>query len=202
MDKITTLGGLLIASLVLIVITGEASAGPPRKDICPAPETSSGRLAAVEAACRYFGMIADSYGDHDAFGPKGETITCLSFTCREPTLSQPLVRRLSSTSPPAIPSGLKVSCLKGPNTTQPSSTCPVIKWDRYTYWAYSHSDNRSAMTIVAYDAAGNIVKQWYKPGARYVWRIAVDAATEKVTLWGQDNKRIVVTWDQLRLPGS
>jgi hypothetical protein len=58
------------------------------------------------------------------------------------------------------------------------------------------------MTIVAYDAAGNIVKQWYKPGARYVWRIAVDAATEKVTLWGQDNKRIVVTWDQLRLPGS
>ena len=202
MDKLRFLGIFLIAASVIIILNAQASAGPPRKNICPAPTTFAGKLAAVEAACRHFGMVPDHYADHDAFGPKGQVIRCLHFTCRKPNQSGPVARKLNASNHPPIPSGLKVTCLQGPSTNQLSDRCPVIKWGRYIYWAYSHRDNRSAMTIVAYDTAGNIVKQWYETGARYVWRITVNESTEKVTLWGQDNKKIVVTWDLLRLPGS
>ena len=127
MDKLTTLGSLLIASLVLIILSGGASAAPPEKDICPAPETSAGRRAAVEAACRHFSMVPDGYGDHDAFGPKGQIIRCLHFKCRKQTSSHPVARKLAATNHPAIPSGLKVTCLKGPNTTQPSLRIPSFR---------------------------------------------------------------------------
>jgi hypothetical protein len=107
-------------------------------------------------------------------------------------LDAPVVENVASRSRPAIPSGLKVTC----------STCPVIKWGGYTYWAYSHRDNRVAMTIVAYDAAGKVVRKWYKTGARYVGRIGVDTAAKTVTFWGQADKTIVMKWDELRVPGS
>ena len=58
------------------------------------------------------------------------------------------------------------------------------------------------MTIVAYDAAGNVVQQWYRTGARYVVQITVDAAAETVTFLGQDNETIVMTWGELRVTAS
>ena len=58
------------------------------------------------------------------------------------------------------------------------------------------------MTIVAYDAAGKAVKKWYKTGARYVERITVDTGAKTVTFWGQANRKIVMKWKELRVPGS
>lgn len=112
----------------------------------------------------------------------------------------PVVEKVSSSSHPAIPSGLKQSCKCGPNTLEQCPTCPVIKWNGYTYWAYSFIDNRYAMSIVAYDASGKMVKRVDKNGARYVWKITIDEAGQKVTLWGQANKTIGLSFKELMVP--
>ena len=119
-------------------------------------------------------------------------VTAVAFA-QEP----PIVDAVTATDHPAVPEGLKVTCLQGPDTTQPSPTCPVIRWNGYTYWAYSYSDNSSGMAIVAYDEAGNVVGEWEKPGARYVWQIDLDSATQTVTFVGQANRTIAFTWDEL-----
>jgi hypothetical protein len=109
----------------------------------------------------------------------------------------PVVEKVSSSSHPAIPSGLKTSCKCGPNDLNPCPTCPVIKWIDRTYWAYSYIDNRVGMAIVAYDKDNNLVQRWDKTGARYVWKIDVDKAAQTVTFWGQANQKIVTTWKEL-----
>ena len=65
-------------------------------------------------------------------------------------------------------------------------------------WAYSDGSNASSMTLVAYDSGGNALETWERVGARYVWRITVDEATETVTIWGQANRTLVFTWEELR----
>lgn len=98
---------------------------------------------------------------------------------------------------PAIPPGLKVVCPDGPETQGPAPECPVLRWNSVTYWPLSHIDNRNAVTLVAYDRGGGIVNQLYLPGARYVWRITVEPEAETVTLWGQANNTVAVSWDAL-----
>jgi hypothetical protein len=111
--------------------------------------------------------------------------------------SRPTVQMVpSSNHPAAVPPGMKVTCTQGPNTGAPSPTCPVLQYLGYTFWAYSYQDNRGAMGIVAYDPAGNIAKQWEKVGARYVWKIEVNA-DETVTFFGQSNATIVMPWSEL-----
>ena len=115
--------------------------------------------------------------------------------------TDPTVVELPATDHPEIPPGLKVTCLLGPDSLRPSSTCPVIRWGSITYWVFSHDDNRVAMTIVAYDAAGNAVRQWYKPGARYVWRISRESRERVFKIWGQGNQAIEAAWGDLEVQG-
>jgi hypothetical protein len=63
-------------------------------------------------------------------------------------------------------------------------------------------DNRGATSIIAYDSAGNALRQWSKRGARYIEQAAVDVAAQTVTFTGQDGATVVMTWDELRGPGS
>lgn len=114
--------------------------------------------------------------------------------------SDPTVEIPASGNHPGVPSGLKVTCLKGPDTLDSSPTCPVLKWQGYTYWAYSYNDNRNAMGIVAYDLSGKVVKQWEKTPARYVWQVTVNQTAQNVTFFGQSNQTIVMTWAELGLP--
>ncbi|NHN31847.1 Ig-like domain repeat protein [Paenibacillus agricola] len=99
---------------------------------------------------------------------------------------------LASEHPP-MPGDMKVSCHSGPGS-EGSTTCPVLQWGDYTYWAHSYNDNGDAMGIVAYDSSGNIVKQWKKTGARYLWQISVDTSAKTITFWGQGSSFIVVPW--------
>ena len=109
----------------------------------------------------------------------------------------PVEGKVPAKAHPAIPSGLKLTCMKGPDTLDPCDTCPVIEWHGYTYWAYSYIDNREAMNIVAYDVQGKVVKQWEKSGARYVYKITVDVKAQTVTFWGQSDRKIVMSWKDL-----
>ncbi|MCY1044929.1 hypothetical protein OV208_26670 [Corallococcus sp. bb12-1] len=116
-------------------------------------------------------------------------------------LAAPPVVVLVPPSPtPAIPAGMKVTCTQGPGTGAPAATCPVIKWKGYTFWAFSYTDNRVAMGIVAYDAAGKVVAQWEKPGSRYVYAITVNATDKTVTFAGQSDAKIVMKWSDLLPP--
>ena len=108
-------------------------------------------------------------------------------------LTAPIVVTVPPANAPTIPQGFH-----SPFTFTPSAA-PVIQWNGYTYWAYSYVDNRMSMAIVAYDAKGQIVKQWEKPGARYLASITVDSTKETVTLIGQANQTTVLSWSELQL---
>lgn len=120
-----------------------------------------------------------------------------TFTPRPTRPDIPVVEKVARPSRLTIPSGMKMTCLKEPDTVEPCTSYPVIRWRGYTYWAHSYTDNRSSMGIVAYDAAGKVVRQWEKTGARYIWQITVDTSDKTVTLWGQDKKAIVMSWAEL-----
>lgn len=101
---------------------------------------------------------------------------------------------------PELPAGLDLSgiCNSGPDTDV-ADQCPVLVWGQYTYWALSYGDNRSALAIVAFDDAGGVARTWERTGARYNWKITVDEQAETMTLWGQDDRTVVLTWEELRL---
>ncbi len=73
---------LFISLFFMCIFCTPGSAAPPQKNICPAPDNNNARSAAVERACEYFGMTTKSWGLHSAFGPGGEVITCLHFSCQ------------------------------------------------------------------------------------------------------------------------
>ncbi len=60
-------------------------------------------------------------------------------------------------------------------------------------------DNRLGMTLVAFNEANEIVEQWEKTGTRYLWKIELDQVEEKTTLFGQGDRTILFTWDELNL---
>ncbi|MFA4835480.1 MAG: Ig-like domain-containing protein, partial [Dehalococcoidia bacterium] len=110
------------------------------------------------------------------------------------TFSDPVVGYEISGSYP-IPSGLKPT----------GSTMPVLKWGGLTYWGYSYTDNRVALEIVAYDGAKNIVQQWSKSGDRYMNKIYIDTAGQKVYFRGQYydggyGPGVIMTYAELSAP--
>ncbi|MFB2738303.1 hypothetical protein [Umezakia ovalisporum] len=130
---------------------------------------------------------------HSVGGPTGLRIDSISGTYKPSSLTAPIVVTVPPANAPTIPQGFH-----SPFTFTPSAA-PVIQWNGYTYWAYSYTDNRMAMAILAYDAQGQIVRQWEKPGARYLTSITVDSAQKTIILTGQANQTTVLSWDELRL---
>ena len=45
----------------------------------------------------------------------------------------------------------------------------------------SSDDNENSMLVVAWVMHRNLVKQWTKPGARYIYKITYDATLQMVT---------------------
>ncbi len=76
------LNQLMILGLALGSFTCGAQAAPPKKEICPAPTSHAARTAAVNAACRHFNGVLQSWDMHKAFNSAGQIISCIHFTCR------------------------------------------------------------------------------------------------------------------------
>ena len=114
------------------------------------------------------------------------------------------VKRVPNDSYPIPPEGkvtmdwqlpdVKASCYENGEYSQ---TCPILNSDGFTFWAFSYKDNRSGLMIVKYDESGNIVEKWDKEGARYLYDISVNAEQKTVSFWGQADKSITVSWDEL-----
>jgi hypothetical protein len=109
----------------------------------------------------------------------------------------PQVGQVPANAPPPIPAGLKVTCLKGPNTLESSPTCPVVKYNGHTTWAFSFLDNRVAYGLVTYDANNKVLGNSTQNGARYVYKITVDANAKTVSFWGQGDAKVTVPWSAL-----
>ena len=109
----------------------------------------------------------------------------------------PLVETVNVSTHPDVPAGLKEAFFTGPDSLASSTTTNIVKFNGLTYWAYSYIDNRNSMAIVAYDSSNNIIKQWEKTGARYLWKITVDPKSQTVIFHGQASKTIVMKWSEL-----
>lgn len=99
---------------------------------------------------------------------------------------------------PAVPAGLNASCTKVPDDGyQASTTCPVIYYGANKTWIYSFDDNRSALALVTYDAAGNVVQNLTRYGARYVFDALSSDSGQMIVIIGQSKQSIIVNWSEL-----
>jgi len=97
---------------------------------------------------------------------------------------------------PPVPAGLKVTCLKTPDSGAASAPCPVVKYKGVTTWAYSYLDNRVSLALVSYDSANNVIANVEKPGARYVFEALSSVHTKSVMFVGQSRQYFSVPWTQ------
>lgn len=93
-----------------------------------------------------------------------------------------------------VPSGLKVTCLGGPDVLQPAPACPVLAIGSFTLWPMSYIDNRVSFGMVMYDPLWKVASQVEKRGARYVYKITLNGSEQNgsVTFWGQANQSVTM----------
>lgn len=91
----------------------------------------------------------------------------------------------------------RASCVASDSDNTGTSTCWVIQWRQWTYWALSNTDNRLAFLIVGVDAAGNLKSAGFeRSGARYLWQATVDGAAMTVSYFGQGGV-VTMSWADL-----
>jgi len=144
-------------------------------------------------------------GDSDGPDAAGDGATDAGPMYGDPTAV--MVPRTSAPASP--PAGTDVDCVGSPTDTAQSNGCWVVKWGRWTYWAFSYFDNRSSFLITPYDETGAIATQapWpqEKAGARYLWLATVDSAAQTVTFSGQLTSTgtgpgmVTMAWSELRI---
>ena len=99
----------------------------------------------------------------------------------------------------AIPNGMKVTALTGPNTTQSAPTCPALAIGSFTLWPMSYYDNRVSFGMVMYDPKWKAVSQVEKTVAQYVHKITLDGSggSGSVTFWGQADQKVTMSLDEI-----
>jgi hypothetical protein len=108
------------------------------------------------------------------------------------------VEYVPADSNPPVPAGLKVTCVKSSDSgAAPSDTCPVVKYQGITTWAYSYLDNRVSLALVSYDSSNTVIANVEKPGARYVFEAASSVQTDTVLFVGQARQYVTATWAEL-----
>jgi hypothetical protein len=98
-------------------------------------------------------------------------------------------------TPGAIPDGLKVTTITGPDSLQPLPASPVLAVGGYTLWPMSYIDNRVSFGIVMYDLNWKPINTFEKTGARYIFNITLagQGSSGTVTFWGQANQQVQLT---------
>lgn len=109
----------------------------------------------------------------------------------------PRVEYVPATDSPPVPAGLKVTCLKVPSSGAEATTCPVVKYQDITTWAYSYSDNRVSLALVSYDRSNNVIANVEKPGARYIYTAESSDYTKTVIFFGQASQFVTAGWAEL-----
>jgi len=104
-----------------------------------------------------------------------------------------------SSPPGAIPSGMKVTVLAGPNvlTPPPGGKCPVLSIGSFILWPFSYIDNRVSFGMVMYNPQGKAVETVEKKGARYIYKITVNVPQNSVTFSGQADQSVTMSLDEI-----
>ncbi|MGN6570288.1 MAG: hypothetical protein ACTHLO_02615 [Pseudolabrys sp.] len=106
----------------------------------------------------------------------------------------------SSNHPPAPP-GLQLVCMSTSGNGAPNSdTCPVVRYQGISTWAYSFNDNRNSLALVSYNAENKVVRNVEKGGTRYLFDAIASLPTQTVTFIGQGQKSVTVPWSDLGTP--
>jgi len=92
-----------------------------------------------------------------------------------------------SNTPPA-PDGLKMVA---------PDLVPVLRNKGFYLWAYSFFDNREAFQIIMFDAENNIVKEWYKQGARNLNKVLLDVSAGTVSFVGWSDRMVDLTLEEI-----
>ena len=88
-----------------------------------------------------------------------------------------------------VPAGLKPTALSSADSG-PTQVSPVLAIGAFTFWPMSYDDNRMSFGMVMYDPHWNVVNVIEKKGARYIYKITLDASAGTVTFWGQADKTV------------
>ena len=103
----------------------------------------------------------------------------------------------ASRNPGNIPEGLKQTWIGGPDTLNSAAQQVVIAAeDGSEVYIFSYIDNRYSMAFVRYSGnqPGTPVE---KTGARYPWAAGLDPEAKTITVSGQSNNLVTVTFDEL-----
>jgi hypothetical protein len=144
------------------------------------------------------GPLSLFYWDSDSANNSGSVKVNVTLNPAALAALAPKVVIVPSNSYPAVPAGLKPTSTPGPDNLNSSPNYPTVQYGGFTYWPFSYIDNRVSFGIVGYDSTGKLVRQFEKPGARYIWQITVETAAKTVTFWGQANQKVVVRWAELQ----
>jgi len=114
------------------------------------------------------------------------------------TARAPQIEFVPTNKAPQAPQGLQLACIKDAGNGAPTSaTCPVVKYQGVTTWAYSYADNRVSFALVSYDESGKIVRNVEKQGARYIFDALPSEPNKTVMFVGQAQGRVTVPWSEL-----
>lgn len=99
----------------------------------------------------------------------------------------------------AIPEGMKVTSIAGPNTGSPAAKNTALAIGGFTLWPLSYIDNRVSYGMAMYDPQGKLTNQVEKPGARYIYKITIDGPvdTGTVSFWGQADQKVTMQLQEL-----
>ena len=143
------------------------------------------------------GAVSPFHKMYDASSPKG-LLWSDTFVIQGERPNVPILGRVSASSHPELPQELIEGFSDGAESLDFSDNCQVIRWNGYTYWAFSYMDNRESLAIVAFDANGRLVGKMEKKGAHFLWQISLDHNHKTVTFHGQHNHNVTMGWEELQ----
>lgn len=110
----------------------------------------------------------------------------------------PVVSQMSTNPGPGSVAGVTPPrCFDGPDGA-PVNICPVVLYNGLTFWPLSYRDNRFSIALVATDASGTVKDVQELAGARYAYKITIDASAQTITVYGQSNQTASTAWANLK----
>ncbi|KAF7306456.1 hypothetical protein MIND_00436800 [Mycena indigotica] len=164
-------------------------------DKLPFTVTNYAPMNQFEIDCR--SRWKDNIGDPQA-GMKDNVGILLPRTGLEARFAIPYITFTNKSTLPAAPQGLWYAWLSDPSKTDSDNArVPIFLYEVYMYTVLTTDNNDDEMVIIAWDVSKHEKKRVTKSGARYIWKIDYDSATESMIFSGQSKRTVTATLKEL-----